>query len=78
MRFLAANIYRFLEEAGCTYEGDRIPTGEAWLTPGMQVFFLPDPDLIDGVHWFDADVIVDNLKDRWVGFAIPDTMKRYP
>lgn len=78
MRYLAADIYRFLEESGCTYEGDRIPNGQVWMGPGHQVFFLPDPDLIDGVHWFDAEVLDDNLKDRWLGFTIPKSIKRYP
>lgn len=77
MRFLAADIYLLLTASGCTFEGDRIPSGEAWLTPGCQVFFLPEPDFIDDAHWFDAEVIIDNLKDRWVGFSIPDSIRRY-
>jgi hypothetical protein len=41
LRYLAADVYWFLEQAGCTYEGDRYPCGQAWLSPGSQVFFLP-------------------------------------
>lgn len=78
MRYLAQDIYGFLEEVGCTYEGDRIPNGEAWITAECHVFFLPDPDFRNGAHWFDADVLDDNLKDRWAGFAIPASIRRYP
>ena len=78
MRYLAAEVYRFLEECGCTYEGDRYPTGQAWLSPGRHVFFLPDADQdADGTHWFDADVIDDNLKDRWLPLAISAHLPRY-
>ncbi len=77
MLYLAADIYAFLESVGCTYEGDRYPTGQVWLTPAFQVFFLPDPDLIDGLHWLDAAVLQDNLKDRWAGFVIPSSIPLY-
>ena len=77
MRFRPEDIYAFLLEEGCTYEGDRIPNGQAWLTPTLQVFFLPDPDFEDGEYWFDAFVLIDNLKDRWAGFEIPPTIRTY-
>ncbi len=59
--------------------GDRYPCGQAWLSPGSQVFFLPDPDEdAHGVHWFDAFVIEDNLKDRWLPLDIAATVMRRP
>ncbi len=79
MRYLAADVYWFLDHAGCIYEGDRYPSGQAWLSPGSQVFFLPDPDEDeDGIHWFDADVIDDNLKDRWLPLDVRASVRRYP
>ena len=78
MRFLAADIYRCRKKLDALTRETVSRTGEAWLTPSLQVFFLPDPDLINGIHWFDAEVIVDNLKDRWVGFEIPAAVKRFP
>jgi hypothetical protein len=31
-----------------------------------------------GESWFDADVLNDNLKDRWVGFKVPLPLASYP
>ena len=77
MRYRATDVYAFLLAAGCTFDGDRYPHGETWLSPGMQVFFLPDPDPVDGDGWFNADVLDDNLKDRWTGLTVPLPLRRY-
>ncbi|KMO13238.1 hypothetical protein QR78_25685 [Methylobacterium indicum] len=71
MRYLASDVYALLEELACEYMEERYPHGEVWVAPGEQIFVLPDPDLIDGQKWFDADVLDHNLRDRWVGFRLP-------
>lgn len=37
-----------------------------------------DSDAVDGQLWFDADVLNDNLRDRWVGFRVPLPLTMYP
>lgn len=78
MRYSAADVWTFLIGLGCSYDGERYPHGAIWIAPGDQVFMLPDPDDIDGQLWFDADVLNDNLKDRWVGFRVPLPLTQYP
>jgi hypothetical protein len=78
VRYRAADVYTFLKGLGCTFDGERYPHGSVWLAPGEQVFFLPDPDVTEGESWFDADVLNDNLKDRWVGFKVPLPLATYP
>ena len=70
MRYLAADVTNALIAEGCTFEGDRFGCGTTWLTRDCQVFQLPDPDLIEGKHWHDADVIDDILANRWAGFSL--------
>ncbi|HYF53949.1 MAG TPA: hypothetical protein VEA41_06795 [Salinarimonas sp.] len=42
------------------------------------MFLLPDPDIDEAGHrWFDADVIDDNLKDRWLPIDL-GTLTRHP
>jgi hypothetical protein len=70
VRYRADDLYRLLEESGCIPDGERYPCGEVWVSPQGQVFLLPDPDEdAAGERWFDADVIDDNLKDRWLQFG---------
>ncbi len=77
MRSRAREVYAHLVDVGCVFDGERYPHGEVWLTPGMQVFFLPDPDPDGEGGWFDAEVLDDNLKDRWSGLTVPLPLRRY-
>lgn len=77
MYFLAADLIKFLEDQGCEFVGDEFTLGQGWTSPKGQTFALPHPDLINGLHWFDADVIEDNFRDRWLGYTIPLGIARY-
>jgi hypothetical protein len=77
VRYHATDVYTFLKGLGCSFDGERYPHGQIWLAPGDQIFILPDPDKDSGEHWLDAEVLDDNLKDRWVGFKIPLPLTRY-
>jgi len=77
LRYRAVDVITYLKGLGCEYDGERYPHGQIWIAPGDQVFMLPDPDLDDDDRWFDAEVINDNLKDRWVGFKTPLPLKQY-
>lgn len=78
MRYRATDVWTFLIGLGCAHDGERYPHGAIWLAPGDQVFVLPDPDDVAGELWFDADVLNDNLRDRWVGFRVPLPLTLYP
>lgn len=78
MRYRAQDVWVFLRGLGCEFDGERFPHGSIWLAPGSQVFMLPDPDEAGGELWFDAEVLNDNLRDRWVGFKVPLPLKLYP
>jgi hypothetical protein len=77
VRYRATDVYTFLTDLGCSFDGERYPHGQVWLAPGEYVFFRPDPDQEDGNLWFDAEVPDDNLKDRWVGFKVPLRLTRF-
>jgi hypothetical protein len=78
LRYLAGDVYRLLDEAGCVFEGDRTPCGQGWYSPDFQVFFLPDPDQVaDGTHWFIAEVVEDIFKDRWLKLDF-SKIRKYP
>ena len=67
---MAAEVYAALEANGCLFDGDEFSHGSGWLSRSAQVFMLPQPDEVDGTHWFDADVIDDILVNRWLGFDL--------
>ena len=68
-----ADVLRFLEEAGCRFEGDRYPHGMGWITRDEMPFTLPDAE--EG--WLDADVVDLILVDRWVWTGAP-RIQRHP
>ena len=77
MRYFALDVFTFLLRNDCEFAEERHPCGQIWLSRTLQVFMLPDPDVDeDGVTWFDADVIDDILKDRWLGPV--EGLRRYP
>lgn len=76
MFYLAAEIYRFLADLGCEYDGDLFDAGQGWFTPNGLCFMLPAPFEEKGVHWFYAEVIDDNFANRWIGM-VPNTVIRY-
>ncbi len=76
MRYRAEDVYEYLLSIGCTFEGDRYPIGQGWLTHNQHVFLLPDPVAHDGGTWFDADTIDVVLTDRWV-WRGPNPLKRH-
>lgn len=78
MRFLASDLFGFLERQGCEYDGEQFTLGEGWWGPQDQVFILPFPYERDGQLWFDAEPIEENLRDRWLGFTMPLNIPRYP
>lgn len=78
MRYKTADVYRHLFKIGCTFDGERFPNGSIWIGPGEQIFMIPSPDDIDGQLYFDADVLDDIFKDRWLGIMIPLPIARYP
>lgn len=67
-----ADVLRFLEGVGCSFEGDRYPRGMGWITRDEMPFTLPDAE--DG--WLDADVVDLILADRWV-WTGPSRLRRY-
>lgn len=69
-RYLAADVIAALHEHGCRFDGEVYDIGSGWLDQSCQVFMLPEPDLIAGEQWFDADVIDDIIRDRWLGFSL--------
>lgn len=77
MRYRASDVYTYLLGQRCSFDGERYPHGQIWTAPGDQIFIMPDPDEIEGQLWFDAEVLDDNLKDRWVGFTVPLPIRRY-
>ena len=72
-RYKEADVYAFLNQHGCEYEGDRYATGQAWFTRDGHPFTIPDP--VNG--YFDADVIDAIVADRWLGTG-PVPLTRYP
>ena len=72
-RYRDVDVYKLLEDAGCSYEGDRFARGMGWFAPDGIPFTIPDP--IDG--WFDAEVIDLILTDRWL-WRGPVPIQRYP
>ena len=77
MRYRADDLYKYLLSIGCTFEGDRFPIGEGWLTHNQHIFVLPTPTIEAGVRWFDADVVDAILTDRWV-WRGANPLVRYP
>jgi hypothetical protein len=75
--FLAADLLAFLEAEGCEYLGDEFTLGQGWMTAKGQTFALSTPDEINGLHWFEVEVIEDNFTSRWLGYPIPLAVRRY-
>ena len=79
MRYRALEVYQALELYDCTFDGARHPCGSIWISRNGQIFMLPEPDLdAAGIAWFDADVLDDSFRDRWVGFSLSGMCARHP
>lgn len=72
-RYAEQDVYQFLTQHGCTFEGDRYPTGSGWFAPDGMEFTIPLP--VGG--FFDADIIDRILSDRWIWRGLPN-ISRYP
>lgn len=72
-RYLAKDVYAFLVEHGCTYEGDTTPHGIGFYAPDGMEFSFPKP--IDG--YLDAEIVDRILSDRWI-WTGPTRLVRYP
>ena len=75
-RYLAAEVYEELAANGCELD-DEFDIGTGWVSRSGQPFMLPEPDEIEGNHWFDADVLDDIFVNRWLAFDLRH-LKRYP
>ena len=71
-RYLAGDVITFLRVHGCEHDGDRISIGMGWFAPDGHPFVLPDP--VDG--YFNADLVDEILRDRWIWPAAPK-LKKY-
>ncbi|OYW67912.1 MAG: hypothetical protein B7Z40_05130 [Bosea sp. 12-68-7] len=67
-----ADVFAFLEQHGCEFEGDRYPHGSGWFAPDDMPFTLPDAE--NG--WVDADVVDLILSDRWI-WTGPSRIQRH-
>ena len=72
-RYRELDVFAFLTEHGCEFDGDTYRIGMGWFAPDGLPFTTPSPE--DG--YFDAEVIDQIMADRWI-WRGPNTMTRYP